>query len=135
MDQSFIPLVQDSFERVFRRKGELAERFYHHLFASVPEAQMLFRHDFIHQKEMFVTMLAATVRSMSSEESFDELGERLAMQHISSGVRPGQYQAAAGALTKAMKDVLGASLTVEEELAWQTAIARLTQKMTRIPPG
>jgi len=135
MRHSYISLIQNSFARVFRHKGELAERFYHHLFQALPEAQGLFRNDFFHQKEMFVMMLASTVRSLSSEESFEVLGDRLARQHASFGVSSAQYQAATDALVSAMKDVLGEDLSLEEEKAWNTAINRLTRKMAQDPDG
>jgi nitric oxide dioxygenase len=135
MGQNFISLIQDSFANVFRHKGELAERFYHHLFTALPEARGMFRNDFFHQKEMFVMMLASTVRSLSSEESFEALGDRLARQHASFGVSSDQYQAATDALVSAMKDVLGEDLSQEEEQAWKMAISRLTRKMARDPAG
>lgn len=129
MVHSFIPLVQNSFVRVFAHKAELTERFYFHLFEALPEVRGLFKKEFFHQKEMFSTMLAATVRSMSSVGSFQELGQRLAHQHAGFGVRPEQYKAAANALIAALKDVLDGQLSPEEEEAWQTAITELTNQM------
>ncbi|WP_406645908.1 globin domain-containing protein [Aliisedimentitalea scapharcae] len=129
MDVPSIQLVQNSFSKAFARKAELADRFYHHLFQVVPEARGLFQKDFFHQKEMFTTMLTSTVRSMSDQKSFADLGDRLAVSHARFGVAPAQYHAAANALIAALRDTLGDDLTREEEAAWTQAIDTLTSQM------
>ena len=131
MDIANIPLIKNSFSKVYASKAELSERFYHHLFQAVPESKGLFKSDFFHQKEMFSSMLASTVRSMADLKTFTELGERLAQSHARFGVSPEQYQAAADALINALKDTLQDNFTAQEEAAWREAIETLTQQMAR----
>ena len=130
MDRTSILLVQNSFARVYAHKAELTDRFYANLFEALPEAERLFKQDFFYQKEMFTTMLASTVRSLASVDTFRELGERLARQHAGVGVAPEQYGTAAKALINAMRDVLDGEISEEEERAWRLAIESLTGRMT-----
>ncbi|WP_171173021.1 globin domain-containing protein [Ruegeria sp. HKCCD8929] len=128
-----ISLVQNSFARVFARKGELTERFYHHLFKNMPEAEGLFHGDFMVQKEMFATMLAASVRSLIDKGSFHDVGIALAESHARFNLTATQLQCAASSLMAALRDVMGDDLTPEEEGAWNEAVTRLAGMMVR--PG
>ncbi len=129
MDSSDIALVQSSFARVFARKAELADRFYAHLFTRMPEVESLFRGDFVKQKEMFATMLASTVRSLSNYESFSQLAQMLVQSHARFALSEVQMTNAAHSLEAALHDVMEGKLTPEEESAWTRAIVKLTSTM------
>ncbi|MBE1283723.1 MAG: globin domain protein [Rhodobacteraceae bacterium] len=131
MDHRHIALIQTSFAKVFKHKGELADRFYARLFEALPESRALFTQDFSKQKDMFEAMLASTVRSLGDTASFENLGERLALNHRKYGVDTKQYMAAADALTAALKDVMGDALSEDEERAWSEAVHALTGMMAQ----
>ncbi|SPJ30430.1 globin domain-containing protein [Falsiruegeria mediterranea] len=133
MDSSDIALVQSSFARVFARKAELTDRFYKHLFACMPEVEPLFRGDFVKQKEMFATMLASTVRSLSNYHSFTQLAQILAQSHARFELTEAQMTNAAQSLMAALHDVMAGKLTPEEKAAWTRAITKLTSMMVTRP--
>jgi hemoglobin-like flavoprotein len=133
MDSYDIALVQSSFSRVFARKAELTERFYTHLFTCMPEVEPLFRGDFVKQKEMFATMLASTVRSLSNYQSFTQLAQILAQSHARFELTEAQMTNAAQSLMAALHDVMAGKLTPEEEAAWTRAIIKLTSMMVTRP--
>ncbi|SDC64168.1 globin domain-containing protein [Ruegeria marina] len=125
MTDDQIRLVQSSFARVFTRKADLTERFYHHLFLELPEARRLFKNDFPAQKEMFASMLAATVRGMSDADNFRVLGRGLARSHARFNLNPADLKKAARALQTALADVMGDGLSPDETAAWNAAVAQL----------
>ncbi|RBW54512.1 globin domain protein [Phaeobacter gallaeciensis] len=132
MNTHQIKLIQNGFAGVFSRKGELTERFYHHLFLTLPEVEELFHKDFAKQKEMFATMLASTVRGLVDGDSFQRFGESLALSHARFNLTSRQLDGAASSLMAALRDVMGAKLSPEEDDAWNEAITRLTGMMA--PP-
>lgn len=133
MDNSDIALVQSSFARIFARKADLTDHFYKHLFERMPEVEALFHGDFVKQKEMFTTMLASTVRSLSNYESFAQLAEVLANSHARFHLSEVHMQNAAQSLVAALHEVMEGKLTPEEEAAWTRAITKLTSMMVTRP--
>lgn len=133
MDSTDIALVQASFARIFARKAELTERFYVHLFARIPKVEPLFHGDFVKQKEMFTTMLASTVRSLSNYASFTQLAEVLGKSHARFNLSQADMQNAAQSLVAALHEVMEGKLTPEEEVAWTRAITKLTSTMVTRP--
>jgi len=129
MNRSQISLVQSSFARVYAQKGELADRFYYHLFLGDPTLQPLFKNDFYKQKEMFLAILAATVSCMSEADKFRDIGQRLAAAHSNLGITVDQFENSADALMSALKDVMAGQYSNEEEEAWSSAIAHLIELM------
>ncbi|NDW46191.1 globin domain-containing protein [Ruegeria sp. PrR005] len=125
MTDDQIRLVQSSFARVFARKADLTERFYHHLFRELPESRQLFKGDFPVQKEMFASMLAATVRGMSDAKNFQVLGHGLARSHARFNLNRADLKKAARALQAALSDVMADGLSPEETAAWNEAVAQL----------
>ncbi|WP_240336764.1 globin domain-containing protein [Tropicibacter sp. Alg240-R139] len=107
----------------------MADRFYAHLFTRMPEVESLFRGDFVKQKEMFATMLASTVRSLSNYESFSQLAQMLVQSHARFALSEVQMTNAAHSLEAALHDVMEGKLTPEEESAWTRAIVKLTSTM------
>ncbi|MCE8512496.1 globin domain protein [Ruegeria pomeroyi] len=129
MTDDQIRLVHSSFARVFARKAELTERFYHHLFRELPDSRRLFKGDFPAQKEMFASMLAATVRGMSDAKSFQLLGRGLARSHARFNLNHADLKKAARALQTALSDVMGDALSPEETAAWNEAVAQLMEML------
>ncbi|WP_298559123.1 globin domain-containing protein [uncultured Aliiroseovarius sp.] len=133
MDSSDISLVQSSFARVFARKAELTDRFYAHLFARMPEVEPLFSGDFVRQKQMFASMLASTVRSLSDYETFAQLAQKLAQSHARFHLSEVHMENAAQSLVAALHEVMEGKLTPEEEAAWTRAITKLSSVMVAHP--
>lgn len=130
MTDDQIRLVQSSFARVFACKADLTERFYLHLFQELPDSRRLFKGDFPAQKEMFASMLAATVRGMSDAKSFRSLGRSLARSHARFNLNRDDLKKAARALQTALSDVMGDGLSPEETTAWNEAVAQLMEMLT-----
>lgn len=131
MKSQQVALVQSSFARVFARKAELADRFYDHLFEALPEAKSLFRGDFIAQKEMFASVLASSLRSLSDPSGFEVLGQQLARSHARFRLTSAQMISAANALVAALEDVVADDLNADEIAAWSEAFTRLTEMMVQ----
>lgn len=126
-----IALVKSSFARVFARKAELADRFYCHLFEALPDARQLFKGDFVAQKEMFASVLAASLRSLSDPPGFEALGRQLARSHARFQLTAEQMKCAANALVAALDDVMADDLSADEIQAWSAAFNRLTEMMVQ----
>ncbi len=124
-----IALIQASFARVFARKAELADHFFHHLFQALPEAEGWFNNDIVKQKEMFSTMLASSMQALSDAERFQTLGAELAQKHAGLGLTTAHLKATETALMQALNETSGSGLSAEETAAWQAAISQLTQMM------
>lgn len=133
MDSTDIALVQSSFARIFARKAELTDRFYAHLFARMPEVEQLFSGDFRKQKEMFSSMLASTVRSLSDYDTFAQLAQNLAQSHARFHLSEEHMENAAQSLVAALHEVMEGKLSPEEEAAWTRAITKLSSVMVTRP--
>lgn len=117
--------VQVSFTRVFARKAVVAERFYHHLFAELPEVEPLFKEDFSRQRDMFETMLARTVRELAKPGGLQDISEYLLKTHASFQLTSEQLEAGGRAFAAALEDSFGEDFSFEEKAAWEEAISRL----------
>ncbi|KIC19783.1 globin domain-containing protein [Leisingera sp. ANG-Vp] len=131
MNTQEIDCVQQSFAKVFARKAELAERFYVHLFARMPEARALFRGDFIKQKTMLTAMIAACVGNLEDGRTLQDLGKKLIEVHAHLNLDVRETEAAKRSLIAALRDVLGAELDPVTEAAWGRAIGLVAGTMTR----
>ncbi|KIC11576.1 globin domain protein [Leisingera sp. ANG-M1] len=131
MNTQEIDFVQQSFALVFARKADLAERFYVHLFARIPEARAMFRGDFLKQKTMLTTMIAACVKKLDDRRTLQELGEQLVLVHAHLDLGQRETEAAKRSLIAALRDVLGADLDRQTEAAWGRAIGLVAGTMTR----
>ena len=123
--------VQQSFADIYVRKADLAERFYVHLFNCLPESRAMFRSNFVKQKTMLTTMIASCVRNLDDPRMLEEVGDQMAKAHAHLNLGPREAEAAKRALIAALRDVLGAELNPETEMAWAKAITQVAGNLTR----
>ncbi|MEU6244585.1 globin domain-containing protein [Streptomyces sp. NPDC047024] len=104
--------------------GEIAQRFYRHMFAAHPELLdgVFNRGNQAHsdqQKALAGSVAAfATALVESPERVPGHLLSRIAHKHASLGIRPDQYQIVHDHLMWAIGDVLGEAVTPEVAAAW-----------------
>jgi nitric oxide dioxygenase len=118
------PVIQATLPVVGEHIGEIAQRFYGHLFAAHPE---LFDGVFNRGNQAEGTQqvaLAGSVAAFASslvktpEELPEHLLNRIAHKHASLGVTPAQYDVVHEHLFWAIADVLGDAVTPEVAAAW-----------------
>lgn len=122
-------IVRSSFSRVFAKKAELTNRFYHHLFLARPEIEAMFTKNFGIQKELFSSMLALVVQSLEQPKLFYLLTDKLRKQHAPLAINKEQWKAAVDALILAFREVLQDDLSAEEDAAWGAAATELIGAM------
>jgi nitric oxide dioxygenase len=118
------PVVQATLPVVAEHIGEIARRFYEHMFGAHPE---LLDGTFNRGNQAEGTQqvaLAGSVAAFASalvhtpEQLPDHLLGRIAHKHASLGLRPDQYQIVHDNLFWAIADVLGEAVTPEVAAAW-----------------
>ena len=118
------PVVQATLPVVAENIGEIARRFYEHMFGVHPE---LLDGTFNRGNQAEGTQqvaLAGSVAAFASalvntpEQLPDHLLNRIAHKHASLGIRPDQYQVVHDNLFWAIADVLGEAVTPEVAAAW-----------------
>ena len=118
------PIVRATLPVVGQHIGEIAKRFYEHLFAAHPELLdgLFNRGNQVGGAQQ--QALAGSVASFASAlvNNPDHLPEhllsRVAHKHASLGIRPDQYQIVHDDLMWAIGDVLGDAVTPEVAAAW-----------------
>ncbi len=118
------PVVQATLPAVADNIGEIARRFYEHMFGAHPE---LLDGTFNRGNQAEGTQqvaLAGSVAAFASalvhtpEQLPDHLLNRIAHKHASLGIRPDQYQVVHDNLFWAIAEVLGDAVTPEVAAAW-----------------
>jgi adenylate cyclase len=123
-------IVQRQIHRVLLDGHRFVDRFYHHLFAQMPELRRLFDETKMpRQHELFLNQLAWSVRELrhlpALLENLSQLGER----HRVYGVRREHFPKAGNALLNALDETLGADFDVEARGAWTQAFQSLAAAM------
>ena len=118
------PVVEATLPVVGENIGEIARRFYGHLFGEHPELlDGIFNRGNQAEGAQQVA-LAGSVASFASalvkspEQLPEQLLSRIAHKHASLGIRPEQYQVVHDNLFWAIVDVLGDAVTPEVAAAW-----------------
>lgn len=129
MNQEQITLVQHTFALAAPDAGQIAERFYHHLFALDPTVRHMFPADLHEQRGKLMTMLAFVVRGLSEPEGLVEPIHRLGERHMHYRVHPQHYAVVGEALLRALAEHFGSAFTVEVQEAWVAAYTFLATTM------
>ena len=118
------PVVQATLPAVAENIGEIARRFYEHMFGAHPELlDGTFNRGNQAEGRQQVA-LAGSVAAFAGalvqtlEELPDHLLSRIAHKHASLGIRPDQYQVVHDHLFWAVAEVLGDAVTPEVAAAW-----------------
>jgi nitric oxide dioxygenase len=118
------PVIEATLPAVAENIGEIARRFYAHMFDAHPE---LLDGTFNRGNQAEGTQqvaLAGSVAAFASalvhtpEQLPDHLLNRIAHKHATLGIRPDQYQVVYDNLFWAIADVLGEAVTPEVAEAW-----------------
>jgi nitric oxide dioxygenase len=114
--------------------GEIARRFYQHMFQASPELMDgLFNRGNQAQGAQQVA-LAGSVAAFATAVLEDRLPEQLLMRishkHASLGLRPDQYQIVHDHLFWAIADVLGDAVTPEVAAGWEEVYWLMTEMLT-----
>lgn len=118
------PVVTATLPVVAEHIGEIARRFYTHLFTEHPELLdgLFNRGNQIneHQQQALAGSVAAFATTLveNPERVPEQLLSRIAHKHASLGIRPDQYQIVHDNLMWAIVDVLGDAVTPEVAAAW-----------------
>ncbi|MEU4084073.1 globin domain-containing protein [Streptomyces aureus] len=118
------PVITATLPVVGEHIGEIAQRFYRHLFAEHPELLngVFNRGNQAHgeQQQALAGSVAAFASGLVStpERTPEHLLKRIAHKHASLGIRPEQYQTVHDNLMWAIVDVLGDAVTPEVAAAW-----------------
>jgi nitric oxide dioxygenase len=118
------PVIEATLPVVGEHIGEIAHRFYAHMFAAHPEFQdgMFNRGNQAEgsQPKALAGSVAvfATTLLADPPQIPDRLLTRIAHKHASLGIRPDQYRVVHHHLMWAIRDVLGVAVTPEVAAAW-----------------
>jgi len=118
------PIVEATLPVVGKHIGEIAKRFYEHLFSNHPELLdgTFNRGNQIDgsQQQALAGSVAgfATALLTTPGRAPEKLLSRIAHKHASLGIRPDQYQVVHDNLMWAIVDVLGEAVTPEVAAAW-----------------
>ena len=118
------PVIEATLPIVGENIGEIAERFYAHMFAAHPEFQdgMFNRGNQAEgsQPKALAGSVAVFASTLLADPPRipDRLLSRIAHKHASLGIRQDQYQVVRDHLMWAVGDVLGAAVTPEVAAAW-----------------
>ncbi|MET8114934.1 globin domain-containing protein [Streptomyces prasinus] len=118
------PVIAATLPVVADHIGEIAQRFYRHMFSAHPELlDGVFNRGnqaHGHQQRALAGSVAAFATTLveSPERVPEQLLRRIAHKHASLGIRPDQYQVVHDHLMWAIGDVLGDAVTEEVAAAW-----------------
>lgn len=118
------PVITTTLPVVADHIGEIAQRFYRHLFSAHPELlDGVFNRGnqaHGHQQRALAGSVAAFATTLveTPERVPEQLLRRIAHKHASLGIRPDQYQVVHDHLMWAIGDVLGDAVTEEVAVAW-----------------
>lgn len=118
------PVITATLPVVADRIGEIAQRFYRHMFSAHPELlDGVFNRGnqaHGHQQQALAGSVAAFATTLveTPERVPEQLLRRIAHKHASLGIRPDQYQVVHDHLMWAIGDVLGDAVTAEVAAAW-----------------
>jgi hemoglobin-like flavoprotein len=125
-----IRLVRESFDRVRPIANFLASQFYHRLFELAPETRSMFRRNAAaDQYRMLMTGLATLIREADRPDKFSAFAQALAIRHVSFGVTPDHYEAAARALLETLQQGIGSDFTGDVRNAWNSFCGALFAEM------
>ncbi|MFC9850886.1 globin domain-containing protein [Streptomyces prasinus] len=118
------PVIAATLPVVADHIGEIAQRFYRHMFSAHPELlDGVFNRGnqaHGHQQRALAGSVAAFATTLveTPERVPEQLLRRIAHKHASLGIRPDQYQVVHDHLMWAIGDVLGDAVTEEVAAAW-----------------
>lgn len=138
MEDTDITLVQTSFAKVAPIADTAAELFYTDLFETAPVVKPMFAAaDMSKQGSKLMATIGVVVNGLRDLPKIVPVAERLAIDHVSFGVKPDHYDAVGASLLKALEQGLGDDFTPEVADAWTKAYGALSgvMKAAAYPEG
>jgi len=125
-----VELLEKSFATIAPRSNELADIFYHHLFADFPQVEPLFTGvNMDEQKKKLLASLKLTVENLRRPEVLTSALENLGLQHIDYGAEEAHYPAVGQTLLKSLSEVAEEIWTDELNDAWAEAYGEIAKIM------
>jgi nitric oxide dioxygenase len=117
-----LELLEESFDLLAPRGGELVDRFYHHLFTAAPHVRPLFAGaDMQEQKAKLLGTLVLLRKSLRTLDALVPKLEALGAKHVAYGVTEEHYAPVGVALVTAMAELAGPAWNDRYEAAWIAA--------------
>lgn len=124
-----VTLVQQSMEKVIPISDKVATIFYDTLFNIDPSLKALFKNDMEQQKRKLIVSLDMIIKGLDQMDMILPAIEKLAIKHVSYGVKPEHYTLVGNALLITLHDVLGDDFTPELRSAWIETFRTLATTM------
>jgi len=124
-----ISSVQESFDRVFPIKNELATTFYAKLFEIAPAVRAMFPENMDEQRQKLSDTLAYVVPNLHRPEVIEETILGLARRHRRYGALPAHFGPVGLALVHALKTHMPGEFTEELGVAWLEAYTFISDMM------
>ncbi|HEY0218716.1 MAG TPA: globin family protein [Afipia sp.] len=124
-----VDLVQTSFEKVAPHTELAAKMFYGRLFEIAPQVKPMFKNDMTEQGRKLMTALALVVNGLTNLDAVVPVAKKLAVGHLSYGVKADHYQPVGEALLWTLEQALGKDFDGETKEAWTSAYTTLAQVM------
>ena len=127
-----IQALRDSFEKVKPIAGQVASRFYSHLWAAHPESKALFAN--VHmdrQKAALMKSLTTIVEKLDQTDALVSYLKNMGARHVAYGTQVEHYPWVGAALIATLKDFLGEGWTPYLESQWATAYGVIADTMLK----
>ena len=141
LSQKSRPVITATLPVVAENIGEIAQRFYRHMFAEHPELlDGVFNRGnqaHGHQQQALAGSVAAFATTLveTPERVPEQLLRRIAHKHASLGIRPDQNQVVHDHLMWAIVDVLGDAVTPDVAAAWDEVYSLMTNALVNQERG
>ncbi|MFO0561651.1 MAG: protein kinase [Polyangiales bacterium] len=124
-----VAIVQETYERVLERRDEFSHSVYRRFLSDPSVAAMFAGSNMATQGAMFMGVLHRAVQALDRFESIEAELRELGQRHASFGVTPAQFRCLGQALSETLREMLGAELTDDAELAWMELYSMLVRAM------
>jgi hemoglobin-like flavoprotein len=125
-----VDLLRASFEKAVPIAGEVADKFYEHLWGDYPQSKALFKGvKMPKQKKALVGSLVFIVDNLENPEKLTEYLESMGGRHVGYGTQPEHYEWVGASLLKTFAFFFGDDWTEELHNAWAQAYGVITQIM------
>ncbi len=125
-----ISLIENSFEKLAPKAGQIAKLFYKELFSRYPDIKPLFKNTRIKEQEKkLISALTIVVSSLRKPDELKAILSSLGEKHIQYGAEPEHYEAVVATLLDVMKEVANDEWSGEIENMWQKALNSVATTM------
>lgn len=126
-----IILVRKSWDSLWPKWNEFADRVYGRFFEIAPDARRLFADDLGPQKIKLMDTMTVIIGYLDNPSMFGSIISHSGKQHQRFGARIEHYAGFRGALMEGLKLQFGAAFTPELEEAWTALYDEVRQEMIR----